>query len=122
MAAAHGLSSSCFCAAAAEMAVAGEAAAVAAATAAALSGSYCFFASAAAMVAEDVDLAASAKSLQLFVHSKEVSGLYPAPLYIYEVKQKLPLHTARQLQTIGSLQYILFHSSIDRHCYYYKRF
>ena len=70
MAAAHGLSSSCFCAAAAEMAVAGEA------------GSYCFFASAAAMVAEDVDLAASAKSLQLFVHSKEVSGLYPAPLYI----------------------------------------
>ena len=82
MAAAHGLSSSCFCAAAAEMAVAGEAAAVAAATAAALSGSYCFFAPAAAMVAEDVDLAASAKSLQLFVHSKEVSGLYPAPLYI----------------------------------------
>ena len=58
MAAAHGLSSSCFCAAVAETVAAGEDAAVAAATAAASSGFYSLCASVAEMAA--LDVAASA--------------------------------------------------------------
>lgn len=53
MAAAHGLSSSCFCAAVAETVAAGEDAAVAAATAAASSGSCSFCAAAAVETASD---------------------------------------------------------------------
>lgn len=76
MAAAHGLSSSCFCAAVAETAAAGEAAA-AAATAAASSGSYCFCAAAAETVASDsVD---SAKIFRQFVYRKGVRDLSRAP-------------------------------------------
>lgn len=66
MAAAHGLSSFCFCAAVAETAATGEDAAVAAVIAAASSGFYCFCASVAEMAA--VDSAASANPSHCFFH------------------------------------------------------